>query len=144
MSSTRETLCPSAQPDWDDAQIFAVVGGTPDRPETAYPDNAQAVTDESLALASPVTPTEVCRIAAPCAKGRCQHFDDDHDRCRLAHQTVRLTRVSVHKLVHCAIRQSCRRWQQEGHYACQYCPQVVTVNYAPSPEMREAADPEVC
>ena len=141
MSPKPETMCPSAQPEWEGAQVFAVVGGTPDRPETAYLDEAQAITDELLELARPVAVAEVFRIAAPCAKSRCQHFDAQHDKCRLAEKTVRLTSVSVHKLAHCAIRQSCRWWQQEGHFACQHCPQVVTINYAPSDNMRKAADP---
>ena len=42
MKTEPETLCPSAQPDWEGAQVFAVVGGTPDRPETACLDQAQS------------------------------------------------------------------------------------------------------
>ena len=57
MSTRPETLCPSAQPDWDEARLFAVVGGTPDRPETAYLDQVQPVSQEVLDLAGPVTPT---------------------------------------------------------------------------------------
>lgn len=141
MTTERETLCPSAQPDWEGVRLFAVVGGTPDRPETAYLDRTQPVTDELLELAGPVAPAEIFRFAAPCAKNRCQHFDGARDTCRLAEKTVRYTQISVLKLAHCAIRRSCRWWQQEGFMACQRCPQVVTVNYQPSPEMRRAADP---
>ena len=41
MSTRPETLCPSAQPDWEGARVIGVVGGTPERPETAYLDQAR-------------------------------------------------------------------------------------------------------
>lgn len=143
MSAGPETLCPSAQPDWDGARLFAVVGGTPDRPETAYLDQAQPVTPELLELAGPVAPAEVFRFAAPCAGAACGHYDTGEHTCRLVAKTVRLAPVVFEKLPRCAIRPSCRWWQQEGVAACRRCPQVVTVNYAPSDAMRQAADPTV-
>lgn len=143
MPTTPDTLCPSAQHDWDDARLFAVVGGAPDRPETAYLDQTQPVTPALLELAGPVAPAEVFRFAAPCAKSACGHYDDARSTCRLVEKTVRLAPVVFEKLPRCAIRASCRWWQQEGASACRRCPQVVTVDYAPSPEMREAADPIV-
>ena len=143
MKTEPETLCPSAQPNWGGAQVFAVVGGTPDRPETAYLDQAQLVTDELLAMAAPVAPAEVFRFSAPCAKGACAHFDEGGQSCRLAEKTVRLAPVVFEKLPKCAIRNDCRWWKQEGVSACRRCPQVVTVNYDPSLEMRQAADPKV-
>ena len=141
MTTTPETLCPSAQPDWDGARLFAVVGGTSDKPETAYLDRPQPVTEELLALAGPVEPAEVFRFAAPCAKGGCCHFDEAADNCRLVEKTVRLAPIVFEKLPRCAIRSDCRWWQQEGVSACRRCPQVVTVDFSPSAEMREAADP---
>ena len=96
MSTRPETLCPSAQPDWDEARLFAVVGGTPDRPETAYLDQVQPVSQEVLDLAGPVTPTEVFRIAAPCAHGACGHYDEGGQTCRLAQKIVRLAPVVFH------------------------------------------------
>jgi hypothetical protein len=141
MSTKTETLCPSAQPDWDGARLFAVVGGTPDRPETAYLDQTQPVTPELLELAGPVAPAEVFRFAAPCAGSGCAHFDGAGHSCRLAEKTVRLAHSVVEMLPRCAIRSSCRWWQQEGPAACRRCPQVVTVNYAPSEVIREAGDP---
>ena len=143
MSTKPETLCPSAQHDWDGARLFAVVGGTPDRPETAYLDHTQPITAELLELAGPVAPAEVFRFAAPCAGKGCQHFDGQRDTCRLAEKTVRLAPVMFEKLPRCAIRSECRWWKQEGVSACKRCPQVVTVNYAPSEEMRTAADPTI-
>src|SRR5574337_435090 len=143
MSSVPATLCPSAQPDWDDARPFAVVGGTPERPQTAYLDRTQAVSDELLELAAPVTPSEVFRFAAPCAGRACGHFDDGEQRRRLAQKIVRFTPTVVAVLPRCAIRSACSWWQQEGAAACRRCPQVVTDNFLPSAEMREAADPEV-
>jgi len=143
MTTKHETLCPSAQPDWEGAKVFAVVGGTPDRPETAYLDLAQPVTDELLNLAAPVTPSEVFRFAAPCAKHSCQHFDDKQENCRLVEKTVQYAPIVVHKLAACSIRSTCRWWQQEGAASCQRCPQVVTLNLLPSSTLRKAGDPNV-
>lgn len=143
MSTAPETLCPSAQPDWPAARLFAVVGGTPDRPETAYLDQAQPVTQELLDLAGPVAPAEVFRFAAPCVGSACGHFDRGEHKCRLAEKTVRLTSSVVDVLPHCSIRKTCRWWQQEGPAACRRCPQVVTINYAPKPPQRDAADTSI-
>lgn len=143
MSARPETLCPSAQPGWDGARLFAVVGGSPERPETAYLDQARPVTPELLALAGPVAPAEVFRFAAPCAGGACGHYDGTGHKCRLVEKTVRLASVVFEKLPRCAIRPSCRWWQQEGAAACRRCPRVVTIDYAPTPAMRQAADPSV-
>lgn len=137
------TLCPSAQPNWPDATAFAVVEGSVAEPQAAYMNQAQPVTDELLALAGPVDPTEVFRFAAPCAKKGCQHFDDHGDSCRLVSKTVQMAPIVVHALPRCAIRRECRWWQQEGVAACHRCPQVVTLDYAPSHTDRVVADPHV-
>jgi len=143
MSTRPETLCPSAQPDWEGARVIGVVGGTPERPETAYLDQAQPVTEEILELAGPVAPAEVFRFAAPCANSACGHYDDTEHKCRLAEKTVRWVEQAVDSLPKCSIRASCRWWQQEGPAACRRCPQVVTINFAPSKTMRDAADPQL-
>jgi hypothetical protein len=143
MSTRPETLCPSAQPDWDGARVIGVVGGTPERPETAYLDQAQPVTQEILDLAGPVAPAEVFRFAAPCANSACGHYDGEEHKCRLAEKTVRWVEQAVDNLPKCSIRASCRWWQQEGPAACRRCPQVVTINFAPSRAMRDAADPQL-
>jgi hypothetical protein len=143
MSTRPETLCPSAQPDWEGARVIGVVGGTPERPETAYLDQAQPVTQEILELAGPVAPAEVFRFAAPCANSACGHYDGAEHKCRLAEKTVRWVAQAVDNLPKCSIRASCRWWQQEGPAACRRCPQVVTINFAPSKAMRDAADPQL-
>lgn len=141
MATQPEILCPSASPEWDGARLFAVVGGTPERPETAYLDQLQPVTPELLELAGPVAPIEVFRFAAPCAERACQQFDGSTGRCQLARKTARIAPVVVHKLPRCGIRANCRWWLQEGPSACKRCPQVATLNYAPSEAIRHAADP---
>lgn len=140
MPAKTETLCPSAQPDWEGARLFAVVGGTPEKPKTAYLDRTQPVTQEVLELAGPVAPAEVFRFAAPCVQRGCGHYDGTEHKCRLAEKTVRWMPVAAEKLPPCAIRPSCRWWQQEGRAACRRCPLVVTNNYAPTDAMRDAAD----
>jgi hypothetical protein len=141
--TTSDILCPSARPDIPGARVFAIMAGTVAEPEAAYLDEALPVTDEVLAMAGPVTPTEVFRFAAPCGAAACQHFDGQHSACTLAHKTVALAQTVVQTLPRCAIRRECRWWVQEGMVACQRCPQVVTVNLVPSQAMQRAADPSV-
>lgn len=143
MDAPRQTMCPSAQPDWEGAQAIGVVGGSADAPEVAYLPQAVPVSEELLALARPVTPGEVFRIAAPCANSGCGHFNSAEGKCKLAEKIVRWTPVAVQKLPACSIRASCRWWQQEGLAACMRCPQVVTDRLQASPEMTMAADPSV-
>lgn len=143
MTSRSGLMCPSAEPDGVGATVFGLVVGTADRPETAYLDTPQAVTPELLALADPVSPTEMFRFAARCIRNGCAHYDGPRDRCRFGEKTVRLAPVVVHRLPACAIRASCRWWYQEGSAACQRCPQVVRTCLTGSPEVRQAADPRV-
>jgi hypothetical protein len=138
-SSDPQPLCPSAQPDWEGASVIGVVGGTAEEPRTAHLVAPQPVTNEILSLSGPVTPTEVFRFAAPCMSSGCVHFADS--QCRLATRIVKLLPAVVERLPGCAIRSHCRWWQQEGKAACMRCPQVVTDNYNPSEQMRQAADP---
>ena len=81
-------LCPSAQPHLDGARLFGIVGGTPQEPRVGYLTELLDVTDELLALAGPVGPTEVFRFAAPCAMDGCRHFDGCD--CRLARKLVQI------------------------------------------------------
>lgn len=139
MPTEMKTLCPSANHKEAGAVLFAVVGGTPERPDVAYLDQTQPITDDILQLAGEVDPTEVFRFAAPCATTGCQHFNGEQSSCQLAAKVVTLVPMAVTKLAPCAIRSTCRWWQQEGVAGCQRCPQVVTLNYAPSEAMRTAA-----
>jgi len=134
-------LCPSAQPEMEGSVVFGVVGGTVEEPCLAHLAEPQPVTDELLALAAPVDPTEVFRFAAPCAGGACQHFDGSN--CRLAAKIVRFLPEVETGLPLCRLRPNCRWWQQEGKAACMRCPQIVTENYLPSEQLRQAADPNV-
>jgi len=143
MSTPRQTLCPSAQPDWEGSKVIGVVGGTADAPEVAYLAEPQPVTDELLALARPVTPTEVFRIAAPCAGTGCGHFSAEQSKCKLVEKTVRWASVVVEKLPACSIRPDCKWWQQEGRAACMRCPQVVTDRFQAPEAIAKAADPTV-
>jgi hypothetical protein len=138
-SSGAESLCPSAQPHMADAMVFGVVGGTPERPRTGYLMSAAEVSDELLALAGPVEPTEVFRFAAPCARGGCQHFYGSS--CRLAGKVVAMLPTVTEEAPPCRIRPRCQWWRQEGVAACRRCPQIVTQDYTASRVLRDAADP---
>jgi hypothetical protein len=134
-------LCPSARPESADSKVFGVVTGTVEKPRVTYLNERQPVTDELMALCNPVTPTEVFRIAAPCASNGCQHFDGTD--CRLAKRIVQHLPGVAEELPPCPIRQDCRWWQQEGKTACMRCPQVVTDNYNPSEQIRQVGTPTV-
>jgi hypothetical protein len=137
----QQPLCPSAQPEWQGARIFGVVGGTAEAPATAYLSAPQPVTEQLLQLAGSVRPGEVFRMAAPCVCHGCSHFAPEAATCRLVEKTVRWLPPVVDKLPACSIRASCRWWQQEGKAACLRCPQVVTENFKPTPAVRDAANP---
>jgi hypothetical protein len=132
-------LCPSAQPEMAGSVVFGVNEGTVEDPRIAYLAAPQPVTDEILALTSPVKPTNVLRFAAPCAGNGCQHFDGAD--CRLVQRTVRLLPPVVRALPPCRIRPNCRWWRQEGRAACLRCPQVVTETATSSEILHQVADP---
>ncbi|GET44235.1 nitrogen fixation protein [Microseira wollei] len=135
------TLCPSARPESEDGVVFGVIGGTVADPRVAYLKQPLPITEELIAKASPVTPAEIFRTAAPCATKGCQHFDGKD--CRLAMRVVEKLPAVAEELPPCSIRRDCRWWKQEGKAACMRCPQVITDNYQPSELMREAATPKV-
>lgn len=132
-------LCPSAHPEMAESRVFGMIGGTEHEPRVEYLDQPAPVTDELMALAGPVKPIEVFRIAAPCVEQKCRHFDG-HD-CQLASRIVQILPAVTNSLPPCRVRQDCRWFRQEGGAACQRCPQVITQNYAPSDDMVRAATP---
>jgi len=133
-------FCPSAQPGMEGAVVFGVIGGTPEEPRVGYLSERLPVTPELLAMSGPVQPTEVFRFGAVCAGHGCRHFDGSE--CRLAGKLVQLApKVTEAALPPCTLRRDCRWWRQEGKAACMRCPQVVTVDYQPSDEIRLAANP---
>lgn len=137
---SRPVLCPSAQPQIPGSVAFGVVTGAADHPRVAWIERPVPVTSELLALTTPVPPTQVLRIAAPCQEKACCHFDGTD--CRLATRLVQLMPAVVESLPPCRIRPDCRWFLQEGSAACRVCPQVVTYCVDPSPDMNAAATPE--
>ena len=125
-------LCPSAQPDWEDAQVFGVQVTTPESGRrVGYLTEAQPVTPEILSATEPARPAEVLRVAAPCMGSGCVHFDGS--TCHLAARMTSMLDPVVGGLPRCAIRPHCRWFRQEGRAACIRCPQVIT-------ELREATE----
>jgi hypothetical protein len=92
---------------------------------------------EVLAMAAPLKPTDVFRLAATCAEHKCPHFDGAD--CRLATRIVKILPEVVDSLPACTIRKDCRWFSQEGGAACKRCPEVTTVSYDLSPRMREVS-----
>jgi len=132
-------LCPSAQPEMEGSVIFGVVGGSVEQPRVGYLTEPRPFAEEPLARSLPVHPTEVFRLAAPCAGSACRHFDGTN--CQLATRTVQLLPIVTIGLPACVIRATCRWWLQEGREACKRCPQVVTWMYQPTDEQLRAAEP---
>ncbi|AFY31645.1 hypothetical protein [Calothrix sp. PCC 7507] len=138
-STEKTTLCPSSRPEQENSIVFGIVSGTVQKPHVVYLKQPLPVTDELIAKASPVTPTEVFRTASPCAASGCKHFDGKN--CGLAMRVTQNLPAVVEELPPCSIRRDCRWWQQEGKAACMRCPQVITDNYNPSQIICEVATP---
>jgi hypothetical protein len=132
-------LCPSALPAMPGSVVFGVVGEGSRPALLGYLDQVVPVTEEVLALAAPVEPTEIFRFAAPCAGPACRHFDGSD--CRLATRIVGLLPPVVEAVPPCQLRPTCRWWQQEGKTACLRCPQIVSETFAPSELLRRVAEP---
>lgn len=91
------------------------------------------VTDDLLALADPVSSSDVFRFASRCRGCACVHFSGS--ACRLAARGVAVLAEVTTDVPKCAIRPQCRWFRQEGIAICKRCPQIVTEQYSPSPEM---------
>jgi hypothetical protein len=130
-------LCPSAQPGMDQCRILGVVRRDGPAPMLEYLNQHVPAGEEVLAMAAPLKPTEVFRLAATCEEHKCPHFDGTD--CRLASRIVQILPAVVDALPPCIIRKECRWYSQEGAAACKRCPEVTTVNYDLSPRMREVS-----
>ncbi len=130
-------LCPSAQPGMDNCRVLGVVQQDGPRPMLLYLNKPLPATDDVLAMAAPLKPTEVFRLSATCAEHQCPHFDGAD--CRLATRVARLLPPAVDALPPCIIRKDCRWYSQEGGTACLRCPEITTVTYDLSPETREVS-----
>jgi hypothetical protein len=130
-------LCPSAQPGMDRAMVLGVVQQDGPRPVVEYLNARVPATPEILALAAPLKPTEVFRLAATCAEHKCPHFDGAD--CRLATRVAKMLPPVVDSLPPCTIRKECRWFAQEGAAACVRCPEITTISYDLSPQVREVS-----
>jgi hypothetical protein len=130
--------CPSAMEDNEDALVFGVVGGTAERPQVAYLTTPQPLTQEIRAICSPATPAEVLRIATPCVRYRCIHFEAEN--CTLAQRIIQILPPVVDQIPACKLRPECRWWVQEGKAACLRCPQVVRTPSLVTDEHRKISD----
>jgi hypothetical protein len=121
--------CPSARPGMEGSVVFGVVGEGAGG-HLGYLEQLIGVSPRILELAASADPSEVFRIAAPCAESKCQHFDQSG--CRLATRVARMLPVVVDKLPACRLRSLCRWWKQEGREACLRCPQITSSQSDPS------------
>ena len=117
--------------------VLGVVQKDGPRPVVEYLNECLPATPEILALAAPLKPTEVFRLAATCAEHKCPHFDGAD--CRLAARVVKILPSVVDRLPPCVIRKECRWYFQEGAAACKRCPEITTVSYDLSPQVREVS-----
>ena len=118
-------LCPSAQPDMEDARVFGVISGTPEEPRIAYLRSDAKLEPEKLTELGPLEPTHVFRFSAKCEENRCAQFDGT--RCNLGRRIVEGLDPVVDALPSCQIRPNCRWYAENGKDACLRCPQVVTL-----------------
>jgi hypothetical protein len=134
-------ICPSAQPGMDNCRVLGVIDHDAPKPMLLYLNRPMAVTPSVLALAAPLKPTEVFRLAATCEEHRCPHYDGTD--CQLATRIVAMMPAAVESLPPCLIRKDCRWYSQEGEAACHRCPEITTVTYDLSARMREVSGVEV-
>jgi hypothetical protein len=132
-----QKLCPSAQPGMDQCRVLGVVQRDGPAPRLAYLNKHLPATPEVLAMAAPLKPTEVFRLAAVCAEHKCPHYDGAD--CRLATRVVQILPAVVDSLPPCIIRKNCRWYTQEGGAACKRCPEITTVTYDLSEQTREVS-----
>jgi hypothetical protein len=128
-------LCPSAQPGMEGCRILGVVQRDGPAPMLEYLNEPLPATKDVLALAAPLKPTEVFRLAATRAEHRCPHFDGTD--CRLAGRIVQILPAAATALPPCIIRKDCRWYSQEGAAACHRCPEITTISYDLSPEAQK-------
>jgi hypothetical protein len=138
--SRKQIDCPSAQPTVEGARIFGVMTGTPEAARVGYLSESVPVSDKLLALSGEAKPTQLFRIAAPCANGGCKHFQSNI--CTLAQRIVEGVPAVVNALPACQIRSTCRWFRQEGKEACFRCPQVTTDKSNASDYEKQIADAE--
>jgi hypothetical protein len=130
-------LCPSAQPGMDKCRVLGVVQQDGPTPRLMYLNQILPASEEVLAMTAPLKPTEVFRLAATCAEGKCPHYDGTD--CRLATRVVKILPAVVDALPPCTIRKDCRWYSQEGGAACRCCPEITTVSYDLSEQVREVS-----
>jgi hypothetical protein len=123
--------CPSAQPGSRTARIYGVMTGSAEEQRVGYLTEALKPTPELLALSGEAEPTQLFRIAAPCAKGACQHFNG---ACTLGQRILASLAPVIDTLPPCQIRETCRWHLQEGDAICLRCPQIATDKIGASDE----------
>jgi hypothetical protein len=125
----------------DQCRVLGVFRHDAPRPLVVYLNQPLPVTAEILAMAAPLKPTEVFRLAATCAENRCPHFDGAD--CRLATRIATMLPAAVDSLPPCLIRKDCRWYSQEGEAACRRCPEITTVTYDLSERTRQISGLEM-
>jgi hypothetical protein len=130
--------CPSSQATAEGARIFGVITGTPEHHRVGYLTETVPITDKVFELAGEAKPSQLFRIAAPCAGDGCKHFKGN--TCSLAKRIVEGVPAVVNALPACEIRPTCRWFRQEGKEACFRCPQVMTDKSYASDYEKQIAD----
>jgi hypothetical protein len=137
--AARPLSCPSAQPDMEGARVFAVVGGTADKPRAAYLKADAVITPDLARRIGDLPATSVFRYAARCEESRCVHHEGD--RCALGARIAAMLEPVTDTLPSCQIRPTCRWHAEVGGEACRRCPQVVTSIPETQARLREVAAP---
>jgi hypothetical protein len=121
--------------------VLGIVQREDGRPHVAMLRKLVPLRDVAHLIPDTLLATDVLRLTAPCAGQRCRHFVDQ--RCSLASRVVATLPAVVHHPPACALRPTCRWWNQEGIAACQRCPQITTQPFEFSEEMAELATPRL-
>jgi hypothetical protein len=117
-------LCPSAQPEMDNAIVLGVFENAGDDRKLSYLNTVVPVNKEITDTSGGVPPTLVYRFAAKCLSEKCVQYRNG--KCKLGKEITGSLRTSTDKLPACTIRSNCRWHHENGAEACFRCSQVIT------------------
>ena len=130
--------CPSV-PAQSGSVVIGVIQRRAGQAEVTMLRRAAPLRDVAHLIPDALRATDVLRLAGPCAAGICRHFADR--RCSLASRVVAHLPAVSGRPPPCALRPTCRWWNQEGVAACLRCPQIVTEPSEYGPAMESLATP---
>lgn len=117
-SEKKQLKCPSAMPS-NASDLFGIVNdeGVVKYLQTPLKMDRELINEKSIN--SPLD--SKFRFTSKCIETGCNHWSNDSKVCSLIKSIVSKFQPSYESLQHCAIRNDCRWYDQEGRNACEGC-----------------------